>query len=819
MRRVHCADHVGATVASRANAMRQATNSLPLIRGGLGWGLRLRLIPLVRERILVPAAKIFAMLIVSVFILNTSCTKLRRISETRIPVTQLSDEGAMVVSENGKIVDLDGDAFRSARDHARPDEFTGRAIVVRNAKNVTIKNATISGFKIAIYAENCPNLTIENCDVSNNYRQRLKSTPEKEDESDWLYGHENDNDEWLRYGGGIFLKNCPNATIKNCRARNGQNGICLVRCDEATVTDCDMSFMSGWGLAMWRSSKCKIIGNRFDYCVRGYSHGVYARGQDSTGILVYEQSSDNIFAFNHATHGGDGFFLYAGNETVNKTGEGGCNRNLVYMNDFSYAVANGIEATFSDQNVFLGNKLNHCEHGLWGGYSARSVISTNQIADCKHGVSMEHGRHNVIINNYVKRCQNGLHIWWDEDKELLATPYCTKQGCDSAGECLRFNSITECQTALLSESSKDVKCGQNQFFNNGRNVELLGTTTFGEFDANEIYGGLLSNRTQTTLIGARNYLDDAVKKDGPIKLNDATREPEIVSRSAASALVMNQGAELMACLQLANPKAFAKLPNRMGTSRLTELPNIPEGKQHILIDEWGPYDFASPKLTPLHATCWGTSKLRVLGTGQPFKIEALSAGISAAPMSGVAPAEITLRGADPNSSMIPYDVKLSLDGKPVRATGTLWQADWAVVYHTWDGSTDPRKGEEFWRRGRNFKPPILKENRDRIDFHWGGGGPTPDAKDHFALVTTTTLTLPAGQWRLRTISDDGVRVYVDKKKVIDNWTWHIPTEDKADVNVSEGPHEFRIEYFEIDGNAQLQFMIEPVPPATSQPTS
>jgi predicted ATPase len=43
------------------------------------------------------------------------------------------------------------------------------------------------------------------------------------------------------------------------------------------------------------------------------------------------------------------------------------------------------------------------------------------------------------------------------------------------------------------------------------------------------------------------------------------------------------------------------------------------------------------------------------------------------------------------------------------------------------------------------------------------------------------MTLPAGTWRLRTVSDDGVRVRVDGKEVLKNWTWHGPTEDAADV--------------------------------------
>ena len=36
---------------------------------------------------------------------------------------------------------------------------------------------------------------------------------------------------------------------------------------------------------MWRSSATSFHRNAFDFCVRGYSHGVYNRGQDSAGIL------------------------------------------------------------------------------------------------------------------------------------------------------------------------------------------------------------------------------------------------------------------------------------------------------------------------------------------------------------------------------------------------------------------------------------------------------------------------------------------------------------------------------------------------------
>jgi hypothetical protein len=102
---------------------------------------------------------------------------------------------------------------------------------------------------------------------------------------------------------------------------------------------------------MYRSSFNTIAYNKINFNVRGYSDGVYNRGQDSAGILVYEQSNSNLFYKNSVTHGGDGFFLWAGQTTMD-SGKGGCNDNVLQGNDFSYAPTNGIEVTFS-RNVIM----------------------------------------------------------------------------------------------------------------------------------------------------------------------------------------------------------------------------------------------------------------------------------------------------------------------------------------------------------------------------------------------------------------------------------------------------------------------------------
>ena len=113
-------------------------------------------------------------------------------------------------------------------------------------------------------------------DVSGNFQQRLLSTPEAEDSSDWLWPHRNDNNEWATaYGAGLYVEDSDRVTVRRVRARNGQNGIVLDRVNDSKIYDNDCSFLSGWGLALWRSSENVISRNAFDFCVRGYSHGVY----------------------------------------------------------------------------------------------------------------------------------------------------------------------------------------------------------------------------------------------------------------------------------------------------------------------------------------------------------------------------------------------------------------------------------------------------------------------------------------------------------------------------------------------------------------
>ena len=683
------------------------------------------------------------------------------------------DDGAILIVGDDLVIDFQGATLMGARDGTPPDEFLGRGLLVRG-RNVTIKNLKVHGYKIGIFAEGSPGIALDRCDVSRNYRQRLKSTAEYEDLSDWLYGHENDENEWLRYGAGIYLLNCSNAAVSTCRARNGQNGLCLVHCDGSYIVDNDMSFMNGWGLAMWRSSRCDVFNNKFDWCVRGYSHGVYSRGQDSAGILVYEQCNRNTFAFNSATHGGDGLFLYAGNETVQKTGKGGCNDNLIYRNDFSHAAANGIEATFSRGNRFITNILDECEHGVWAGYSSDTTIRDNTIRDSRYGVSIEHGHGNRIVSNTIENTATGIHLWWDDDKDLLATAFGKAySGCPSTSNVVASNQFDRVDKAIWLDNDTKSRITENLFRDVNISLDVSG-------ESKAIKASLTPEARKRVRCGQRAELEfvDALVEQTTRRVGLARKE-----RTRLEARKGQQDAFLPA--------------------------TATRGRRYIVVDEWGPYDFSDVRLSPTHVSGGAQATFQLLGPpGSRFRITDVQGEVDVRPCQGMMP--VKLVGSCTKSGLHDFSMDIIAEGKQLRATGMLVCCDWRVAFYAWSSDGDPRN-EDAWR-SMSAGQPVDVLDVDEITFHWKYASPTPRLPaDYFATVATTELELPRGRWRVATVSDDGVRVYIDEGEVLANWTHHAPTHDETVVELEAGIHTFRVEHFEIDGYAQLLFRLEPAP--------
>ena len=113
--------------------------------------------------------------------------------------------------------------------------------------------------------------------------------------------------------------------------------------------------------------------------------------------------------------------------------------------------------------------------------------------------------------------------------------------------------------------------------------------------------------------------------------------------------------------------------------------------------------------------------------------------------------------------------------------------------------------------------PALTRNDPNINFNWGLG--SPDASipvDHFSVRWTRTFNFAGGTWRFTTLTDDGVRLWVDSTLLIDQWRDQPPAAYAADIALAAGLHAVRMEYYENAGGALAQLSYAPVS-STIQP--
>lgn len=652
------------------------------------------------------------------------------------------DSALITIRGENITVDFDSATMQGIASDADPDLATGVAIRVDGGRNIRIVNARVRGYRFGIMARGTRNLQILDSDLSYSWKPRLFSLVEHESLVDWLSFHKNDKDEWLRFGAAIYLDSVRVGEIRGVRAQYGMNALQMSRTEYVRAWNNIFTFNSGLGIGMYRSSHNTIVHNQVNFNVRGYSHGRYRRGQDSAGILVFEQSSNNIFAYNSVTHGGDGFFLWAGQSTMD-TGAGGANDNMVYGNDFSFAPTNGIEATFS-RNVFIANRVVGNDHGVWGGYSFESRFVGNTFARNRIGVAIEHGQANVVAANSFDGDSTAISLWAN-----------------------RIEPSEWGYPRHRDTRSRDARIDRNVFRRNRVGMRVLATEP------------LFVSQNRFVAVDSLAVLDDSTRTGAII-------DTLVLAPDTAARPVMPAGDANM---------APAKLPGGFepSASRLARM-----DRAAIVIDEWGPYDWRAPKLWPIDSTRANPIRLRVLGPTGTWRIISRRGIESTSADSGRIGDTLTV-GVVP-SSFGDWEITLAPvgTGKPFTYGRFEPLMQWkARIYGT---ASDSAREPDM--RMVTSRAPIIDTTLARLDYMWFRPTVAVISKEMWALDATATVTLPAGVYTLRTISDDGIRVWLDGVLVIDNWTSHESAVNNAPMTA--GTHEVHVQYYQRDSWTELR---------------
>jgi hypothetical protein len=99
--------------------------------------------------------------------------------------------------------------------------------------------------------------------------------------------------------------------------------------------------------------------------------------------------------------------------------------------------------------------------------------------------------------------------------------------------------------------------------------------------------------------------------------------------------------------------------------------------------------------------------------------------------------------------------------------------------------------------------PILTRVEPSIDHSWGNGEVAAGLSDLVSARWTADLQAPFTEtYQLTTTSDDGVRLWLDGRRIINNWTNHGETDDSAKVDLIAGQvYLLQMEWYENTGTA------------------
>ncbi len=145
------------------------------------------------------------------------------------------------------------------------------------------------------------------------------------------------------------------------------------------------------------------------------------------------------------------------------------------------------------------------------------------------------------------------------------------------------------------------------------------------------------------------------------------------------------------------------------------------------------------------------------------------------------------------------------------------------TYQPLTGSSSDWNGNYFANDRWSGIPTMVRFDPS-INFDWGTGSPAPLIPvDAFSTRWTRVLNLAAGLYQIDVTVDDGVRISIDNNVVMDQIKETSVANYTTQVQLTQGNHEFRIEYVEYAGQAVMKFNLTPVnvfvTPTAAPPTA
>lgn len=243
--------------------------------------------------------------------------------------------------------------------------------------------------------------------------------------------------------------------------------------------------------------------------------------------------------------------------------------------------------------------------------------------------------------------------------------------------------------------------------------------------------------------------------------------------------------------------------------------------------EWGPYNFKYPIAWRNNTDSSGNIRLDLVGPAGKWKIIGMKGATAPTNQSGVMPGNMTIR--KDTSSLTNIDVKFEYNGDAVTSPfGKKYKAGqpyyfhyrqfdipykWETKWFVFDTTSDPVRNEAKFRQLLAGKPVKTTEGTE-LSTVFGKGFGKSIAREKIATISSSTIDVPDGVYKIGISASEMVRVYIDDKLIIENWD---PSRLIYDADYHrdavlrlKGQHVVRVEQAQYGDYGMLNLIIKPV---------
>ncbi len=123
---------------------------------------------------------------------------------------------------------------------------------------------------------------------------------------------------------------------------------------------------------------------------------------------------------------------------------------------------------------------------------------------------------------------------------------------------------------------------------------------------------------------------------------------------------------------------------------------------------------------------------------------------------------------------------------------------------------DPQWSASYYGGANLAGVPVFEQQEaignSPLDYNWGNSSPVPGllSNDFWSARWIGKFNFSSGDYVFRVNADDGVRVFLNDTRVIDEWRDGYREARNTFIGIGEGDHTIRVEFYDRNGEAQIR---------------